>query len=118
VLADDPGLAAEVRRIITLGSPHHGTGLLSWIRFGPVYEMMSVDSNFIKGLPDFQTSAPRAEVTTVASEQDLIVYPVATCYLKGSRKITLNGIGHLGLLTEKKVMGLVAEALTPKPLSP
>jgi len=43
---------------------------------------------------------------------------VATCYLRGSRQVTLNGIGHLGLLTEPEVMGLVAEALTPKPLSP
>ena len=118
VLADDPALAADVGRIVTLGSPHHGTGLLSWIRFGPVYEMMSLDSDFIKELPDFQTSAPSAEVTTVATEQDLIVYPVATCYLRGSRQVTLNGIGHLGLLTEPEVMGLVAEALTPKPLSP
>ncbi len=118
VLAEDPGLAAAVGRIVTLGSPHHGTGLLSWIRFGPVYEMMGFDSDFIKEVPDFQTSTPRAEVTTVATEQDLIVYPVATCYLKGSRQVTLNGIGHLGLLTEPRVMGLVAEALTPEPLIP
>ena len=113
VLAEDPKLASDVRRIVTLGSPHHGTGLLSWIRFGPVYAMMGLDSDFIRELPDFQATASEAAVTTVATDQDLIVYPVTTCYLPGSRKVTLNGLGHLGLLTEPEALEAVCEALPP-----
>lgn len=113
VLADDPELAASARRIVTLGSPHHGTGLLSLIRFGPVYQMMSLESEFIRQLPDFRQSAPGAVVTTVATEQDLIVYPVSTCFLPGSRQITFKGFGHLGLLTEPEVCDLITEALPP-----
>jgi hypothetical protein len=115
VLADDPELATSARRIVTLGSPHHGTGLLSWIRFGPVYRMMSLDSPFIKALPDLRTSAPGAEVTTVATEQDLIVYPVSTCFLPGSRQVTLKGLGHLGLLTDPEALDVIVEALAPVP---
>jgi len=113
VLADDPELAASTRRIVTLGSPHHGTGLLSLIRFGPVYRMMSFDSEFIRKLPDFRTSAPGAAVTTVATEEDLIVYPVSTCFLSGSRQVTLSGLGHLGLLTEPEVFEVITQALPP-----
>ena len=113
VLAEEPALATDARRIVTLGSPHHGTGLLSWIRFGPVYEMMSLESEFIRNLPDFRVSAPNAVVTTVATEQDLIVYPLDTCFLPGSREVTLNGLGHLGLLTDPEAIEVVAEALPP-----
>ncbi len=115
VLADDPELAAGVHRIVTLGSPHHGTGLLSWLRFGPVYQMMSRESDFIRGLADFQESAPGAEVTTVATEHDLVVYPVSTCRLSGSREINLRGIGHLGLLMAADVLDVITEALPPSP---
>jgi hypothetical protein len=115
VLADEPELAAGVRRIVTLGTPHHGTGLLSWLRFGPVYRMMSRDSVFLEELPDFQESAPHAEVTTVATAQDLVVYPVSTCHLPGAREVTLSGIGHLGLLTEPSAFEVIAEALPPLP---
>lgn len=113
VLAEDPDLAAGARRIVTLGSPHHGTGLLSWIRFGPVYQMMSLESDFIRELPDFRESAPAAQVTTVATEQDLVVYPVSSCHLAGSREVTFEGLGHLGLLTEPEALAVVAEALPP-----
>ena len=113
VLSEESTLAADARRIVTLGSPHHGTGLLSWIRFGPVYEMMSLESDFIRELPDFRVSAPDAVVTTVATEQDLIVYPLETCFLPGSREVTLNGLGHLGLLTDPEAVEVVAESLPP-----
>lgn len=115
VLADDPELAASARRIVTLGSPHHGTGLLSWIRFGPVYQMMSFESHFLQALPDLSQSAPSAEVTTVATEQDLVVYPVSTCFLSGSRRVTLSGLGHLGLLTDPEALDAIVEALPPVP---
>ena len=113
VLADVPQLAEHTRCVVTLGSPHHGTGLLSWIRFGPVYRMMSLESEFIRNLPSLRESAPNAEVTTVATKQDLVVYPTDTCFLPGARQITLNGLGHIGLLTEPEALGIVVDALPP-----
>ena len=113
VLAENPPLAAGARRIVTLGSPHHGTGLLSWIRFGPVYQMMSLESDFVRELPDFRASAGQSQQPDRLAEQDLVVYPVSSCHLPDSREVTLDGLGHLGLLTEPEALAVVTEALPP-----
>lgn len=111
VLAWEPELAASVRKIVTLGTPHHGTALLRWFRVGPVYRMMGRGSEFLRELPDFATSAPQAEVLTVAAAHDLVVYPVETAHLAEARQVTLEGVGHVGLLTERRVRDLVADWL-------
>lgn len=111
VLAREPSLAPRIRRIVTLGSPHHGTAVLRWIRFGPVYRLMSRGSSFLDALPAFATVAPEAEVTTIASAHDLIVYPVETGHLPGARQVTLERVGHLDLLTKASIRRFVAELL-------
>jgi len=111
VLGARPELARAVERIVTLGSPHQGTALLTRFRSGPVYRAMGPESPELAELPDFAASAPAARVVTVASAHDLVVYPVETAHLPGARQVTLAGIGHLGLLTEARVHRLVVEAL-------
>lgn len=111
VLAWEPELAASVRRVVTLGTPHHGTALLRWFRSGPVYRMMSRESEFLRELPELATTAPQAEVLTVATAHDLVVYPVETAHLPGARQVTLEGVGHVGLLTEREVREMVADWL-------
>lgn len=111
VLGRRPDLARAVRRIVTLGTPHHGTALLAWFRFGPVWEAMRIGSPYLARLPDFAASAPGAEVWTLASQHDLVVYPLETAFLGGARQVTFRGIGHLGLLTEPAVLDRVAGAL-------
>lgn len=112
-LARRPDLAARVRRIVTLGSPHHGTAFLRTIRRGPVYEMMGRDVPFLERLPVFADSAPQAEVITVATLHDLVVYPVETAHLAGAQQITLEEVGHIGLLAERLVHDVVADVLAP-----
>ena len=111
VLSREPELAAGIRRIVTLGTPHHGTALLRWFRSGPVYRMMSRESEFLRELPDFAASAPQAEVLTVATAHDQVVYPVETAHLPGAEQVTLEGVGHVGMLTERAVRARVAEWL-------
>lgn len=110
-LSESPELAARMGRVVTLGTPHHGTGLLRHLRFGPVYRMMSRGAPYLEELPTFAETAPGAKVTTVASRHDLVVYPVETAHLDAAERITLEGIGHLGLLTEPEVHELVAARL-------
>ena len=111
VLARSPELATRIGRVVTLASPHDGTGVLQWIRFGPVYRMMGRGSAFLRTLPTFEQSAPAVRVTTIASRHDLIVYPVATAHLPGTRQVTVEGLGHLGMLTDASLREHVAEIL-------
>lgn len=108
VLGESPALAARLRRVVTLATPHHGTALLGWFRHGPVFRMMSRESEYVRGLPRLADSVPAAEVTTVASAHDLLVYPVECAHLEGARRIDLERVGHLGLLTDRAVHERVA----------
>ena len=111
VLAERPELARSVGRIVTLGTPHHGTAFLRTIRHGPVYEMMSRESSFLADLPDFRQTVPDAEVFTVAADPDLVVYPIDTNHLSGARAFSLLGEGHSSLLTHPPAIELVAQMI-------
>ncbi len=113
-LARSPELAAGIRRIVTLGCPHKGTAVLQWIRFGPVYRMMSRGAPFIRTLPTFESSAPRARVATVASRHDLIAYPFESAHLAGAEQVTVEEVGHIGLLTSDLIREKVAQLLAVK----
>lgn len=117
VLAARPELASAIGRIVTLGTPHHGTAFLRTIRHGPVYDMMSRDSPFLAKLPDFRQTAPESEVVTVAADPDLVVYPIETNHLSGSRAFNLRREGHSSLLTHSPAVELVAGMICGDDLS-
>jgi len=111
VLAERPELAGAVGRIVTLGTPHHGTAFLRTVRHGPVYEMMSRESAFLAELPDFRQTVPDADVITVAAVPDLVVYPVETNHLSAARAFNYRGEGHSSLLTHPPAIELVAQMI-------
>ena len=116
VLTRNPELANSVHRIVTLGSPHHGTAVVRWIHFGPIHKMLALDSDYLKGLADFRTLAPSADVTTLATQHDLVVYPVWTSFLEGALRVTMSEVSHLGLLTEPRAHDEIERAFSqPKP---
>lgn len=115
-LAERPDLGARVRNIITLGTPHAGTEASRWLP-GPgtwEYRQMRRGSHYLLGLPDFQVTAPEAQVTTVAAERDLIVFPTRVAHLAGARQVNLVGLGHAGLLTRDCATQAVLAALAPE----
>lgn len=111
VLAEHPRLAAAVGRVVTLGSPHRGTAVVRGVAHAPEHRQLERGSAFLERLPDFCASAPHAEVTTVAAERDLIVYPKGTSHLPGCRAVDLAHSNHQALLTDAEVHDLVAELL-------
>lgn len=111
VLAQRPELAGVVGRIVTLGTPHHGTAFLRTIRHGPVYDMMSRESSLLAELPDFRQTVPDSDVVTVAAVPDLVVYPVDTNHLAGARAFNLRREGHSSLLTHPSAIELVAQMI-------
>ena len=110
-LAEHPDLAASVGRIVTLGSPHRGTGTAYRTPLAPETRHLHPGSTTLGELPDFAVSAPRAEVITIAAVPDFIVYPQSTSHLPGSRAVDFPGVSHPGLLTERAVIDYVVKAL-------
>ena len=115
VLAGNPDLAAAVGRIVTLGSPHRGTASARDARLLPETRQLEPGSPFLESLPDFRTSAPQAEVFTVAAQRDFIVSPQRTSHLPGSRPMEFPDSCHPGLITEDEVIESVAATLSSQP---
>ena len=69
-LAEHPDVAARVGRIVTLGSPHHGTATAYKTALAPETRHLEPGSADLDELPDFAASAPQAP--GVASSKRLI----------------------------------------------
>jgi triacylglycerol esterase/lipase EstA (alpha/beta hydrolase family) len=115
VFRQHPELTDSVGRIVTLGSPHHGTAVVRWIKFGPIYKMLALNSRYLENLESFAALAPRSAATTIATRHDLVVYPFMACHLEGARQVTIDRISHLGLMTEEHALDQVESALAAPP---
>lgn len=111
-LALRPDLGGNLRRIVTLGTPHHGTPVSHSLPAGPEVLQMGPGSAFLESLPTFAETAPGATVITVAAGPDLVVYPRAAALLAGSEQVILDGVSHLGLITDERALALVVRLLT------
>lgn len=102
-----PGL---IGRIITLGTPHHGTALacrFSW----PSARQMCPGSRWLEELNACQEGRLGIPVTTLYSLDDNYIFPAASARLQGARSIELEGLGHLALLTARTVLDRVVSEL-------
>ncbi len=94
----------QIAAIITLGTPHHGTGLASR---GPGLNSRQmvwksgasggVSSAWLTDLEASENDASRALITSIFSYHDNIVAPQLSSYLLGANNIPLHGIGHVEL---------------------
>jgi triacylglycerol esterase/lipase EstA (alpha/beta hydrolase family) len=110
--------AQRVLRVITLGTPHRGTGLA---RFGAgenVREMLWTGdaengrcSDWLETLAQREDLALRPLFVSIFSHQDNIVSPQLSSYLPGARNIEFNGIGHVALGLHPRVQQEVIEAI-------
>ena len=110
-LARNPDLAAATRRIVTLGSPHKGTGSVRGVP--PLFHemrQMHRRSPWLKTVPRLSETVPHAKITTIAGKRDVVVYPGESCHLPGATRIDLP-VGHTGLLTHREAIRAVVEAL-------
>ncbi|HEX8755974.1 MAG TPA: alpha/beta fold hydrolase [Steroidobacteraceae bacterium] len=102
-----PGL---VGRIITIGAPHHGTTLACCFRWPSAREMCP-GSSWLAELNACQEGRLDIPMTTLYSLDDNYVVPAGSARFHGARAIELRGIGHLGLLDSKAVLGQVVSEL-------
>lgn len=111
VLARRPDLAAKVRHVITIGSPHQGTAGARGITLGHDALEMRRGSIFLRQLPGLEKLCPEASMLTAAAEHDYVVYPEETSEIPGAPHRVFSGIGHAGLLVDPRVWRYVSEGL-------
>ena len=86
-----------IRRIVTLGSPHHGTRVAGHYPSAPARQMRP-DSPWLARLNAAQEEHWPVPVTSIYSLEDNLIVPASSARLAGADCRALRGIGHLGLL--------------------
>jgi predicted alpha/beta hydrolase family esterase len=112
VYVRDAGLAA-VDRVITVATPHAGT-VFATFGHGHNAWQMRVRSEFLAQLQAATT--PVAEhFVCIASRDDNLIVPRASLWLPGASHVAVERVGHLAMLSDDKVLDLIAQELVPGP---
>ncbi|RZT11334.1 PGAP1-like protein [Duganella sp. CF402] len=90
------GDEAHVARVITLGTPHHGTALA---HFGPGSNaaQMRRDSAWLAALAASEANTQRMLISSIYSVHDNIIAPQDSSELPGARNLVFGAIGHVAL---------------------
>ena len=109
--------AARVARIITLGTPHHGTSLAN-LGLGANARQMrrarrgeAPESDWLRSLAGEEDAATRALVTSIFSHHDNIVAPQTSSCLPGARNIAFGGVGHVALGSNRLILSCIMHEL-------
>jgi CheY-like chemotaxis protein/triacylglycerol esterase/lipase EstA (alpha/beta hydrolase family) len=106
--------SARLARLITLGTPHHGTSLAN---FGPganaaqMRRARGAANDWLRALGAGEDAERRALITSIFSHHDNIVSPQTSSVLEGARNIALGGVGHVALGCNGRVLDTVMEEL-------
>jgi triacylglycerol esterase/lipase EstA (alpha/beta hydrolase family) len=108
----------QIAKVITLGTPHHGTALarhavginteqMCWTPEGEAGE----SSAWLQRLHAGETDATRALLVSIYSHHDNIISPQTSSHLSGARNVELSGIGHVELALHPKVQAIVIDEI-------
>lgn len=108
----------RIAKIITVGTPHHGTVLANiGIGINSLQMRWCGDtghgrpSEWLRSLANSEDAATRALVTSIYSLHDNIVAPQLSCRLPGAKNIAISGIGHIALGLNPTVQALALEEI-------
>jgi triacylglycerol lipase len=108
----------RIAKVITLGTPHRGTGLANF-GIGQNSKQMcwtgnaekGTPSNWLRALEQTETAATRALFISIYSHHDNIVSPQSSSCLAGAVNIGFHGIGHVALALNPAVQACVLDAI-------
>ncbi len=101
---------ARIDRIITLGTPHHGS-VLAWMYFGRCLAQMRPGNAWLAALNRDEGDVSPVPMVSIWSRHDNLVVPQTSSELGGAQNIALIGIGHNALLGDAGVVARVQRAL-------
>ena len=97
----------RLRRIVTLGTPHHGTQV-AHVVFGAAARDMRPHSDLVRSL----APPPPGQLVSISSTHDFFVIPPESARVAPhGRDVIVRHVGHLALLTDLQVSVEVAKAL-------
>lgn len=94
----------RIAQLITLGTPHHGTGIANFGMGMNCRQMhwrgnarTGAPSQWLRKLDAGEDPITRARIVSIYSHHDNIVSPQISSHLDGARNIEYQGIGHVAL---------------------
>jgi hypothetical protein len=98
-----------VARLITLGTPHHGT-LLASLGLGPNARQMRIDSPWLRALA---APLPPGSVSIYSCHDNYVFPQQAGSTLEGAVNVAIGGVSHIGMAFSPRVLGNLIAALEP-----
>ena len=115
---------ARLARIITLGTPHHGTSLAN-LGLGSNARQMrrarggdAPESAWLRELAAGEGAEARRLVTSIYSHHDNIVAPQTSSCLPGARNIAFGGVGHVALGSNPHILSCILHELAREASAP
>jgi len=108
---DARGAGEQPKRVITIGTPHHGT-VLARFAIALNARQMRRESAWLRALACREPQSRFASFTCYYSDCDNIVMPAATATLSGADNRQLHGVAHVQMATDERIFqDVVAHAL-------
>lgn len=101
---------ARIAGVVTVASPHHGTGLARF-GFGANARQMRLGSAWIAALAAAEPVSRRALFTCFHGHCDNIVFPAVTARLEGAANHHLGATGHVAMIEHPAVYAEVMRRL-------
>ncbi len=106
----------KIARLITLGTPHHGSKLAAAAWGMNAYQMRWNDnqeaSSWINTLNVSSAPATCSKIVSIYSRHDNIVSPQHSSYLPHARNIEIDLVGHIALAFTKQSVNIVMQEIT------
>ena len=102
--------SARVAKLITLGTPHHGT-VLANLGLGANAAQMRRDSAWLRALDGGESGDDRARIVSIYTHHDNIVAPQESSMLAGACNVAFGGVGHVALGSNPRVLAEVLRVL-------
>jgi triacylglycerol esterase/lipase EstA (alpha/beta hydrolase family) len=98
---------AHVARLITLGTPHHGS-VLAYLFPGRCLAQMHPGNTWLAELDRSENGAADMPITAIWSRHDSMVAPQASAELGNAENVAVVGVAHNALLADRQVRELVS----------